>query len=102
LCQVAPGFGSSARRHIKQGGVQLYFAEALICSFGVCSNLFNLMGGGGDTPMTMTQRVLLAAAIVLVDLVAFFLPLTALMLAYVIVFNPPWFRDFVKHLEKPG
>ncbi|MGD8833740.1 MAG: hypothetical protein PVJ84_03705 [Desulfobacteraceae bacterium] len=52
--------------------------------------------------MTMTQRVLLAAAIVLVDLVAFFLPLTALMLAYVIVFNPPWFRDFVKHLEKPG
>ena len=52
--------------------------------------------------MTMTQSLLLAAAIVLVDLVAFFLPFTALLLAYVIIFNPPWFRDFINNLEGPA
>lgn len=50
--------------------------------------------------MTMTQRVLLAGFILIVDLVAFFLPLTAMLLAYVIVFNPPWFRDFINNLER--
>jgi len=49
--------------------------------------------------MTIMQRVLLAVGIVLVDLVAFFLPLTALLLAYVIVFNPPWFKEFTQRLE---
>lgn len=49
--------------------------------------------------MTTTQRVLLACGILIVDLVAFFLPLTAVLLAYVIVFNPPWFRDFINNLE---
>ncbi len=51
--------------------------------------------------MTMTQRVLLAAVIVLVDLVAVFLPLTAIFLAYVFVFNPPWFRDMINRLDGP-
>ena len=51
--------------------------------------------------MTMTQRVLLAVVIVLVDLVAFFLPLSAIFLAYVFVFNPPWFRDLINRLEGP-
>lgn len=50
--------------------------------------------------MTMTQRVLLASCILILDLVAFFLPLTAAVLAYVIVFNPPWFRDFINNLEE--
>jgi len=52
--------------------------------------------------MGMTQRVLLAAGILVVDLAAFFLPLTAVLLAYVIVFNPPWFRKFINNLEKPA
>lgn len=47
----------------------------------------------------MTHRVLLALGIILVDLAAFFIPLTALLLAYVIVFNPPWFRDFILRLD---
>lgn len=50
--------------------------------------------------MTTIQRVLLASCILIVDLVAFFLPLTAVLLAYVIVFNPPWFRDFINNLER--
>lgn len=50
--------------------------------------------------MKMSQRLLLAAGILLVDLVVFFLPLTALLLAYVVVFNPPWFRNFINNLEE--
>lgn len=46
-------------------------------------------------PLTMTQRVLLAIFVLLVDLVFFFFPITAAFLAYVIVFNPPGFREFV-------
>lgn len=50
--------------------------------------------------MTIAQRALLACFLIIVDLVAFFLPLTAILLAYVIVFNPPWFRDFIINLER--
>ena len=49
--------------------------------------------------MTMLQRVLLASFIVLVDVVAFVVPLTALLMAYVIIANPPWFRAFMEHLD---
>ena len=52
--------------------------------------------------MTITQRVLLAAGIVLIDLVAVVLPLTAILAGYVIVFNPPWFKAFVKRLNGNG
>jgi hypothetical protein len=46
-------------------------------------------------PLTNSQRILLAALVLLVDLVLFFFPVTAVFLAYVIVFNPPWFREFI-------
>ena len=49
--------------------------------------------------MTMAQRILLALGIVLVDLAAFVLPLTALLVAYVIIVNPPWFKVFVQRLN---
>lgn len=49
--------------------------------------------------MTITKRILLAIAIVLVDLAAFVLPLTALLVAYVIIVNPPWFRAFVENIN---
>jgi hypothetical protein len=49
--------------------------------------------------MGLTQRVLLAIGIVAIDLVAFFVPLTAMVLAYVIVFNPTWFRNFILNLD---
>jgi hypothetical protein len=51
--------------------------------------------------MNMTQRVLLAAAVLLVDLAIFFFPLSAVFLAYVIVCNPPWFRDFLNRSALP-
>lgn len=49
--------------------------------------------------MSFGQRVLLAIGILLIDLVVFFLPLTALFLAYVILTNPAWFREFLQKLN---
>lgn len=49
--------------------------------------------------ITKTQRVLICLAILAVDLVVFFLPLTALFIAYIILVNPPWFREFLDHLN---
>jgi hypothetical protein len=49
--------------------------------------------------MSLINRILLAAAVLLLDLVFFFLPLTAVFFAYIIIFNPPWFREFINHLE---
>jgi len=46
-------------------------------------------------------RLLLALAILVVDAVAFVIPLGALFLAYVILSNPPWFRDFLDRLDAP-
>lgn len=43
--------------------------------------------------MNSSGRVVLAVAIVLVDLVLFAVPLTAFFAAYVIVARPPWFRE---------
>jgi hypothetical protein len=48
------------------------------------------------------QRLLLALAIVLVDAALFFVPLAGLFLAYVIVANPPWFREFLRRLDEPS
>ncbi len=49
--------------------------------------------------MTLTQRILVAATIVLVDAIAVVLPLTALLAAYVIIFNPSWFKTFAQQLD---
>lgn len=51
--------------------------------------------------MSLINRILLAAAVLLLDLVFFFLPLTAVFFAYIIIFHPPWFREFINHLD-PG
>jgi hypothetical protein len=51
--------------------------------------------------MDNKKRILLAIGILLVDLVVFFLPLTALFLIYILFFNPPWFRDFLNTLDVP-
>ncbi len=52
--------------------------------------------------MTTTERVLLAAVVVVVDLVAFALPMTGIVAAYVLVARPPWFRRFVEDLYGPS
>jgi hypothetical protein len=48
--------------------------------------------------MTTNERVLLAVAIVLVDIVLFALPLTGFFAAYVLLFRPPWFLAWLKQL----
>lgn len=45
--------------------------------------------------MPLKYRILLVAGILALDLALFFLPLCAFFLAYVILVNPPWFRDFL-------
>ncbi len=51
--------------------------------------------------MTTQERVLLAIAVVLIDLSLFVLPLTGLFAAYVLLARPPWFLDWVKELYGP-
>jgi hypothetical protein len=43
--------------------------------------------------------VLLALGVVALDLVVFFVPLTAVFMAYILVYNPPWFREFLSTLD---
>jgi uncharacterized membrane protein YdjX (TVP38/TMEM64 family) len=52
------------------------------------------------TDMEMWKRTLLAVGILVVDAAVFFVPLTALFLAYILLFNPPWARSFLEGLDK--
>ena len=52
--------------------------------------------------MGMSYRILLAVGILLLDAVTFFLPLSACFLAYVFLFNPPWYRNFLDRLDQPS
>jgi hypothetical protein len=53
--------------------------------------------------MTTTERALVAAAVVAVDLAVFALPLTGFFAAYVLLVRPPWFRRWVEDLYRsPG
>jgi hypothetical protein len=56
----------------------------------------------GENSMTFTMRLLLAVGIVLIGLVIFFLPLSAFFLAYIVLINPPWFRNFLQNLNQAG
>jgi len=49
--------------------------------------------------MSMFNRVLLALGVVALDLAVFFVPLTAVFMAYILVYNPPWFREFLASLD---
>jgi len=49
--------------------------------------------------MSMVNRVLLALGVIVLDLVVFFAPLTAFFLAYIFIYNPPWFREFLNALD---
>jgi hypothetical protein len=48
--------------------------------------------------MRPAERLVWALLIVIVDAAAFALPLAALVLAYVVIARPPWFRDWVERL----
>jgi hypothetical protein len=52
-----------------------------------------------ENAMSFGQRVLLSVGILIIDLIVFFLPLTALFLVYIILSNPVWFRDFLQKLN---
>ena len=47
----------------------------------------------------MINRVLLALGVVALDFAVFFLPLTAVFMAYILLYNPPWFREFLASLD---
>jgi hypothetical protein len=49
--------------------------------------------------MSMINRVLLALGVVALDLAVFFVPLTAVFMAYILIYNPPWFRKFINSLD---
>lgn len=48
--------------------------------------------------MEAQQRWQFALALVLVDIVAVFVPVAAIGLAYVVIARPPWFREWVEKL----
>ncbi len=50
--------------------------------------------------MVMSKRILICLGILAIDLLIFFLPLTALFLIYILLYNPPWFREFLNNLDK--
>jgi hypothetical protein len=49
--------------------------------------------------MSMINRVLLALGVVALDFAVFFVPLTAVFMAYILIYNPPWFREFLNALD---
>ena len=48
--------------------------------------------------MHLTERLIWALLIVIVDAAAFAVPLAALLIAYVLLARPLWFRDWVERL----
>ncbi len=48
--------------------------------------------------MKTTERIFYALLILLFDLVVFFLPLAAFLIAYVLLVRPPWFPELVEKI----
>ena len=48
--------------------------------------------------MTTTERVALAALIIVLDVAVFVVPVTGLFAAWVLLARPPWFRKWVERL----
>lgn len=56
--------------------------------------------GDGAVGMRLAERLVWALLIVIVDAAAFALPLAALVLAYVLLARPRWFRDWVEQIYR--
>ena len=52
--------------------------------------------------MGLSGRIVLALAVVVLDLLLFALPLTGLVAAWILIARPPWFRAFVDRLYGAG
>lgn len=50
--------------------------------------------------MRLVDRLLWALLLIVVDTAAFAVPLAALLLAYVMLARPPWFRNWVEQLYR--
>ena len=50
--------------------------------------------------MRITYRLLICSGILLVDLLIFFLPLSAFFIVYILLVNPPWFIEFLQHINQ--
>ncbi len=50
--------------------------------------------------MRLADRLVWALLLVIVDTAAFAVPLAALLLAYVLLARPAWFRDWVEQLYR--
>ncbi|WP_175534562.1 hypothetical protein [Thiocapsa roseopersicina] len=50
--------------------------------------------------MRLSHRLVLALLIVVLDTAAFAIPLGALLLAYILLARPVWFRDWVDRLYR--
>ena len=50
--------------------------------------------------MNITHRVLICIGILLLDLIVFFLPLSAFFLVYVLLVNPRWFRQYLQKIDR--
>jgi hypothetical protein len=59
------------------------------------ANIANL-----EVVMRLAHRLVLALLIVVIDTAAFAVPLAALMLAYILLARPAWFRDWVDRLYR--
>lgn len=53
-------------------------------------------------PMQLRERLIWALLIVFVDAAAFAVPLAALLIAYVLLARPAWFREWVGRLYDGG
>lgn len=54
--------------------------------------------------MTLTNRILIAIGVIVLDCLIFFIPLTAFFMAYVLIYNPNWFKNFINRMDQkePG
>ena len=50
--------------------------------------------------MSLNQRILLAVIVVCVEVITFFIPILALVAAYILIARPLWFKNWVESLYK--
>jgi hypothetical protein len=53
-----------------------------------------------EVVMRLAHRLVLALLIVVVDTAAFAVPLTSVLLAYILLARPAWFRDWVDRIYR--
>lgn len=51
--------------------------------------------------MSLSKRILLALAILVLHYVVIIVPVAELFIGYVIIFNPLWLRNFLNHMANP-